>query len=136
MATADQHAPTPHDPAPEPDDTLGPIRRGLLGLLLAAAVLVPAAVALSDDLSVPMRIFGMSFSLLGISLAGMTVKIWGEPHLRELYFSNPMGSNLTRISKFLAHYRERFGADLWSTLFLGSAAAALLSAMFLASIQK
>lgn len=129
--------PTPHDPSSESGDTLGPIQRGLLGLLLTVAVLVAAVVALSDDLSIPMRIFAISFSSLWIALAGMTVKIWREPrHLRELYFASPIGSNLTRISRFLARYRERFSADLWSTLFLGSAAAALLSAMFLVATQK
>ena len=136
MATDSPQPPLPQEPKPAPGNTPGPIERGLLGVLLAAGVLVSATVALSDNLSPPERILGVSFSLLWISLAGMTVRVWGEPQLRGLYFTNPIGSNLTRLSRFVARYRDRFGADLWSTLFRWSSAVTLLSALYLAATKS
>ena len=126
----------PQETKPPPGDAPGPIERGVMGILPAVGVVVTAAVAMSENLSVPERILGVSFALLWIALAGMTVKVWGEPQLRGLYFANPIGSNLTRISRFLTRYRARFGPDLWSTLFIWSAAVTLLGALYLAATKQ
>ena len=136
MTMDNPQAPQPQEPKPNSDDTPGPIERGVLGVLPAVGVVVAAGVAMSENLSVPERILGVSFALLWIAIAGMTVKAWGKPHLRELFMANPLESNVRRISRFLTRYRARFGPDLWSTLFVWSAAVVLLSALFLASTQK
>ena len=136
MAMNTPLAPLPQEPKPKSDDTPGPIERGVLGVLPAVGVVVAAGVTMSENLSVPERILGVSFALLWIAIAGMTVKAWGKSHLRELYMANPLESNVRRISRFLTRYRARFGPDLWSTLFVWSAAVVLLSALFLASTQK
>lgn len=125
MATPHQHDPTLASGA-----AVGPVQQGLLKILLAIAVAVAATVILSGDLSVPKRILIMGFSSFFISMMGMAVKIWNEPDLRRLHFSERGESTMT-TSRFLTRYRARFGADLWSTMFLGSVAATLLGAILL-----
>jgi hypothetical protein len=127
--------PHSHDHAPASGAAVGLVQRGLLKILLAIAVAVAATVILSGDLSIPKRILIVGFSLSLISMMGMAVKIWNEPDLRRLHFSEKEGSSAT-TSRFLTRYRTRFGADLWSTLFLWSSAVTLLSALFLAATQK
>lgn len=136
MATDSPQPPLPQELKPAPGNAPGPVERGLLGVLFAVGVLVSATVALADTLSLPERILGVSFSLLWISLGGMTVRVWGEPQLRELYFGNPIWGNLARLRRFVARYRDRFGADLWSTLFRWSSAVTLLSALYLAATKS
>ena len=136
MTTDNPQAPQPQEPRHKSDDTPGPIERGVLGVLPAVGVVVAAGVAMSENLSVPERILGVSFGLLWIAIAGMTVKAWGKPQLRELYMANPLESNVRRISRKLTRNLARFGADLWSTLFVWSAAVALLSALYLAETKS
>jgi hypothetical protein len=112
------------------------MERGLLGVLLVVGVVVTAAVAMSENLSVPERILGVSFSLLLIGLAGMTVRVWGEPQLRELYFGFSMWTRLRTLRRFADRYHDRFGNDAWLTLFRWSYIVAILSALYLAVAPK